>query len=201
MLTPEDLINFENDIAATFDSAEIRAPVHLYNNSEQEMINIFKEVDEEDWIFCTWRSHYQCLLKGVPYAELKEAIVEGRSIGLCFPEYNIYSSGIVGGSIPIALGAALSLKLEDSTSKVWCFVGDMGSEHGLLSEAYKYARNHELPIKFIIEDNGKSVCTDTRKTWGCRSLTFENSDSKYVYYYKYDGSKYPHAGAGKRVQF
>jgi hypothetical protein len=59
---------------------------------------------------------------------------------------------------------------------------------------------HELPIKFIIEDNGKSVCTDTAKTWGLDESTYTNVDSDYVYYYQYE-TKYPHAGAGMRVQF
>ena len=201
MLTVTELIKFEDEIAEHFNNAEIKAPVHLYDGNEEELIEIFKEVEEEDWVFCTWRSHYQCLLKGVPRQKLKVAILEGRSIGLCFPEYNIYSSGIVSGSIPIALGTSLALKKQESNAKVWCFVGDMGSEHGIFFEAVKYAQNHELPIKFIIEDNTKSVCTDTKKTWGCNHLTFEKMDTEYIYYYKYDGSKWPHAGAGLRVQF
>ena len=67
-------------------------------------------------------------------------------------------------------------------------------------EMLKYAINKKLPIKFIIEDNSKSVCTDTRKAWSQKKLTYEKFSSKYVYYYKYH-LKYPHAGAGKRVQF
>lgn len=76
----------------------------------------------------------------------------------------------------------------------------MTSETGIMTECYKYAVRHELPIHFIIEDNGMSVCTDTRKTWNAKKLTFENMNSEYVTYYKYK-TKYPHAGAGVRVQF
>jgi pyruvate dehydrogenase E1 component alpha subunit len=57
-----------------------------------------------------------------------------------------------------------------------------------------------LPIRFIVEDNAKSVCTDTRETWNQPVLSYENSKHPLVVYYKYQ-SKYPHAGAGKRVQF
>ena len=76
----------------------------------------------------------------------------------------------------------------------------MTSETGIAHECIKYSRNKKLPIHFIVEDNGKSVCTDTRKTWSQKKLTYEKSPDKYVTYYKYH-LKYPHAGAGKRVQF
>jgi hypothetical protein len=68
-------------------------------------------------------------------------------------------------------------------------------------ECIKYSQNHELPIHFIIEDNAQSVCTDTKDAWACNELTYETSTSDYITYYKYDSSKYPHAGSGKRIQF
>jgi hypothetical protein len=80
-------------------------------------------------------------------------------------------------------------------------MGDMTSETGVAHECIKYARSHNLPIHFIIEDNGQSVCTDTRATWNLEKLTYEGVNDEYVTYYKYKLEKYPHAGAGKRVQF
>lgn len=198
-LNPSDLVRFEEDIADLFNNAKIKAPVHLYYGNEKKIINIFKKIKKQDWVFCSWRSHYQCLLKGVPLQKIKEAIISGNSISLCFPEYNIYSSAIVGGAIPIALGVALSLKRKKSSSKVYCFVGDMTSETGIMHESLKYAMNFNLPIRFIIEDNNLSVCTNTRKVWNIKKLT-NNKKNKFVIYYKYK-NKYPHAGAGKRVQF
>ena len=194
------LIKFENDIASIFNSGKIRAPVHLYSGNENFLINFFKRIKNNDWVFCSWRSHYQCLLKGVPSKKLKKEIIEGKSISLCFPEHKIYSSAIVGGSLPIAVGMALSFKRKKSKNKVYCFIGEMTSETGIAHECIKYSRNKKLPIHFIVEDNGKSVCTDTRKTWSQKKLTYEKSSDKYVTYYKYH-LKYPHAGAGKRVQF
>ena len=195
-----DLIRFEDEIANLFNQAKIKAPVHLYYGNEKNIIKVFKKIKKNDWVFCSWRSHYQCLLKGVPQNEIKKEILKGKSISLCFPKYNIYSSAIVGGAIPIALGVALSLKLNKKKSKVYCFVGDMTSETGIMHESLKYAENFNLPIKFIIEDNNLSVCTDTRKTWNTKRLTLENKKTKFLSYYKYK-NKYPHAGAGKRVQF
>ncbi len=203
MLTKEELIQFETDMAACFDAAMIRAPVHLYNGNEEQMIKVFKDnnIGPEDWVLCSWRSHYQCLLKGVPPEKLKAAILKGRSISLCFKEQRVLSSGIVTGVIPIATGIAMDIKRKGGTNKVYCFMGEMTSETGVAHECIKYARNHKLPIHFIIEDNGKSVCTDTRATWGMEKLTYEDVNDEYVTYYKYKLDKYPHAGAGKRVQF
>lgn len=203
MLTKEKLIKFETEMAACFDDAMIRAPVHLYHGNEDEMIKVFKDnnIGPEDWVLCSWRSHYQCLLKGVPAEELKSAILQGRSISLCFAKYRVLSSGIVTGVLPIATGIALDIKRKGGKNRVYCFMGEMTSETGVAHECIKYARNHKLPIRFIIEDNGKSVCTDTRATWNQEKLTYEGVNDEYVTYYKYELNKYPHAGAGKRVQF
>lgn len=198
-MNKKELIDFETDIANCFNEAKIKAPIHLYSNNEDQLIEIFKDVKKDDWIFCTWRSHYQCLLKGVPPGELKQDILAGKSITLCYAKYRIYSSAIVTGNIPIANGVALDIKRKKENNHVWCFVGDMTSETGTFFENWKYAVSHDLPITFVIEDNNKSVCTETRKVWNCNSLYFEKENRKIIYYH-YD-SKYPHAGAGQRIQF
>ena len=196
----KDLIKFEKGIAELFNNKKIRAPIHLYSGNEDFLINFFKKIKKQDWVFCSWRSHYQCLLKGVPEKKLKQEILDGKSISLCFPDYKIYSSAIVGGNLPTAVGVALSLKRNNSNDKVYTFIGDMTSETGIAHECIKYSRNKKLPIHFIIEDNEKSVCTDTRAAWSQKKLTYENVSDDYVTYYKYNLED-PHAGAGKRVQF
>ena len=202
-LTKKELIEFENEIAECFNSAQIKSPVHLYNDNEEQMIEVFKKhnIGKEDWVLASWRSHYQCLLKGVPREELKEAILNNRSISLCFRKHRILCSGIVTGVLPISVGIALDIKRKGGKNKVYCFMGDMTSETGMAHECIKYSRNHKLPIHFIIEDNGKSVCTDTRATWNQQKLTYEGINDEYITYYKYKLDKYPHAGAGLRVQF
>ena len=57
------IISFESHVSKLFNSAKIRAPVHLHNGNEEILIKIFKKIKENDWIFCSWRSHYQCLSK------------------------------------------------------------------------------------------------------------------------------------------
>src|SRR5581483_8925291 len=124
-LTKKELIAFEEDIAQSFKEKKIRAPIHLYSGNEEEMIKVFHNVRPPDWVFCSWRSHYQCLLKGVPKEEVKEAILAGKSISLCFPEHRIFSSAIVTGILPIAVGTALAIKRSGGHNKVHCFIGDM----------------------------------------------------------------------------
>ena len=198
--TPQELIAFENEIAELFNAAKIKAPIHLYYGNEEKIIEVFRDVKEDDWVMCSWRSHYQCLLKGVPPEKLREEILAGRSISLCFPEQRIVSSAIVGGILPIAIGVAMGIKRSGGKNRVHCFMGEMTSETGIAHECIKYATNHALPIRFIIEDNGKSVLTDTREVWQQRTLTYEDGKHPLVVYYKYE-TKYPHAGAGVRVQF
>jgi len=197
----ESLINFENLVADAFNDAKIKAPVHLHNGNEEQLIEIFKEIKDDDWVFSSWRSHYHCLLKGVSPEDLMKEILAGRSISLCFEKERVVCSGIVTGTVPVSLGTALDIKRRGGKESVWCFMGDMTSETGMAHECVKYARNFDLPITYVIEDNGKSVCTDTRKTWGIDRLTNIDKLDSYLRYYSYELNKYPHAGAGKRVQF
>ena len=194
----KDLIDFEKDIADIFNQAKIKAPIHLHGNNEIQLLKIFENINSEDWIFSSWRSHYHCLLKGVPKKQLKKDILDGKSMTLLYPEYKIYTSAIVAGVIPIALGTALSLKREGKKEKVYLFMGGMTSETGAAHEAHKYATSHNLPLEFIIEINHKSVCTDTLKTWNMNNYSLVGK--KNVTHYEYD-LPWPHAGSGVRVQF
>ena len=194
----EELVAFEKEIADSFNSAKIKAPIHLHGNNEKQLLEIFKTIKQKDWIFSSWRSHYHCLLKGVPVQRLRKDILNGKSITLIYPEYKIYTSAIVGGIIPIALGTAFALKRERSEDKVNLFMGGMTSETGAAHEAHKYAVANDLPIRFIVEINHKSVCTDTLITWNMSEYTLIGKPK--VIHYEYE-LPWSHAGAGKRVQF
>lgn len=195
MLTVSDLIAFERDIADAFNAGRIRAPVHLSGGGEETLIEIFREIKREDWVLVQWRGHYHCLLHGVPPAQLRADILAGRSITLCYPEHRVLSSAIVGGILPIAVGIAWSLKRSNSPESVWAFVGDMTSMAGTFAECAKYARGHDLPIRLVVEDNGRSVCTPTQEVWGER----RKNEGK-TRHYRYE-AKFPHSGAGIRVNF
>jgi len=192
----EDLISFEEEIASIFNLGKIPFPIHLESGNEDDLIRIFADVKPKDWIFVSWRGHSKALLKGVPREELKAAILRGESMTLRFPEYRVYSSSIVGGIIPIALGVALGIKRKGGDERVWCFLGDMTAECGIFAECRKYAAWNDLPIRWVIEDNEVSVLTPTLETWGGRT-DWTKED---VIYYRYK-SKWPHSGAGKRIVF
>lgn len=196
-MTPADLIAFEADIAAAFNRAEIRSPVHLRSGGEEWLIDYFARNFSAtcgDWVCGAWRMHYHALLAGVPPQEVRAAIMAGRSITLCFPEHRVVSSAIVGGILPIALGLALGIKRRGEKSQVHCFLGDMTAMTGAYAECSRYARGHNLPISWVIEDNGLSVMTNTLDAWG-RS-PFLGRKERCVYH-----NDFPHAGAGVRVDF
>ena len=199
-LDSSELVQFEQRVANAFNAGLIRAPVHLYSGNENKILEIFETINEEDWVLCSWRSHYQCLLKGVPEEELFNEILDGRSISLCFPDHKILCSAMVGGILPIATGIAFGIKNRNMAHRVHCFLGDMTSETGIAHECIKYSCAHDLPIRFIIENDGKSVCTNTLEAWGLQHLTYSNAAGSNIEYYEYVNT-YPHSGAGVRVQF
>lgn len=206
-MTPQQLIDFETDIGNRFNNREIRAPIHLYDGAEEQMIRVFEQIDvANDWICCTWRNHYQALLKGIPPEVLREHIVAGKSMVMNLPEYKFICSSIVGGIPSIATGLALAAKLKGSQERVWCWVGDMSANTGAWSEAYRYSVAQDLPITFVVEDNALSVLTPTAEVWGDSRWYLPASDctwyeGRHLIYYQYKNNKYPHAGAGVRVQF
>jgi pyruvate dehydrogenase E1 component alpha subunit len=193
--TEEKLIAFEQQIVDIWEAGKITGPVHLSNGNESQLIEIFKRIRETDWVFSTWRSHYHWVLKGLSADYGTELIKQGKSITLCDTDGKFYSSAIVGGALPIALGVASALKKDGSDEKVWVFVGDMSFESGIFYEVHKYARNFDLPLYFVVEDNGVSTYTPTEATWNTKRDI--PSD---VIHYNYE-SKFPHYGTGKWIAF
>jgi len=190
-----DLINFEKDIKNIYNKSLIKAPIHLSGNNEDQLIKIFKNIKKKDWVFSTWRNHYHALLRGLDPKWLKQEIISGRSMGINDFKKRFYSSSIVGGILPIALGVGLAIKKKKQKNKVWVFIGDMTYETGVFHEVYKYSKNFKLPIKFVIEDNNLSTNTPTSKVWKKKS-----KKPKDIIYYSYK-RKYPHHGTGTWVLF
>lgn len=195
-LTKEDLIKFENKIVEYWENGKIKGPVHLSGGNEDELILLSKRIKKSDWVFSTWRSHYHALIKGIEPEWLENEILEGRSITIVNKDEKFYSSAIVGSTIPIAVGVALANKLEKNNDIVWCFIGDMAFETGGFYEMHKYATNYDLPIVFVIEDNGISTNTPTIETWG--GVKRDIPDNVIWYSYK---NKWPHYGTGKWITF
>ena len=134
----QNLIDFEDDIIKHWENGEITGPIHLSNGNEKQLIKIFEKVGVDDWVFSTWRSHYHALLHGVEPSVLKQKILDGKSITIVDKNSKFYSSAIVTGTLPIALGVAKSIKYNGGNDKVWVFLGDMAFETGIFYEAHKY---------------------------------------------------------------
>lgn len=185
-----DLIAFEREVADRFERGEIRGPIHLSGGNEDQLIELFKNVPRDSWVFSTWRSHYHALLHGVPPDEVMAQIMAGRSMNLSFPEHRFLTSAIVGGILPIACGVAAT------GAEVWCFVGDMTASIGAFADAQKYAARNLLRLNLVVEDNGLSTNTPSWDAWGPHSG--QQYQDCMVYSYK---RVYPHVGSGVYVQF
>ncbi len=188
--TKEELISFENEIGDLYMDNKLPFLFHLSGGNEEQLIDIFKDIKEGDYVVSNHRSHYHALLHGIPPEELKEKILNGRSMFIYDRKKNFFCSSIIGGTPAIAAGIALALKKKGSDKKVWCFVGDANEDSGHLFEAVRYVDGFELPCTFVVENNNRSVEATNEERWG-KTANYEwNSHS--VIKYDYDIT-YPHA--------
>lgn len=206
-MTKEDLIAFESNLVMLWESGKIKCPIHFSGGNEEQLIEIFKEIREDDYKFSTHRNHYHALLSGVSpnvlYAEIigSDGICKNQARSMGFTDHNkkFYSSAIVGGNCAMAVGVAWSLKESKKDNHVWCFVGDGSLDNGHFWEAFMYAVGWELPITFVLEDNDRATCTTVQERMGWyRHPTVGTLPQLRAYKYK---PTYPHVGSGTYVAF
>lgn len=206
-MTAADLMAFETRIADLYAQGKIAAPVHLRAGRERALIDIFEreQIGADDYTLAYWDSHEICLLKGVPPEQVEAAILNGRSISLCFPDYGMICSGIAGSLMGVAVGLAWGIKNHYGHRRVFLFCGDMSAEMGIFHEAVKYAYNFDLPIQFIVSDNGLSVMTPTKQSWGegswwnaisCGEVSYKEK----IIHFEYTNG-FPHSGIDRKVEF
>ena len=194
-MTRDELISFEKEIAEAFEKRLIKGPIHLSGGNEDILIDLFKEIPKYDWVFSSYRNHYHALLHGVPREWIKNEILAGRSMNIYSPEHRFFSSAIVAGQLPIAVGTAMALKRTGSPRAVWCFIGDMGASIGTFQDSLKYSEGHNLPVHFIVEDNGFSCNSPTQEIWG-QEMRGSPKVSRYSY-----NRQFPHMGIGRWIEF
>lgn len=154
---------FEERIANLYHEQEMRTPVHLCLGQEAIAVGVCARLAREDYIFSTHRSHGHCIAKGMPLrliaAELygrESGCARGRggSMHLVAPDWGIPgSTAIVGGSIPLAVGAALSARMQRNGRIAVAFFGDGATEEGTFHESLNFAALHALPVIFVCENN------------------------------------------------
>lgn len=167
-----DIRHFENKVRECFAKGEIPGFVHLYAGEEAVAVPICEQLTDSDQITSTHRGHGHCVAKG---CELNGMMAEiyGRATGLCkgkggsmhiadVSKGMLGANGMVGGGLPLAVGAALrnrTLKTGDITV---CFFGDGAANEGTFHESLNLASIWKLPVVFVCENNGFGEATPQR---------------------------------------
>lgn len=195
-ITKQQLIDFEQNIKGYWERAEVPYPIHFSGGNEDQLIEIFKEVNEKDYVFSTHRSHYHYLLKGGDPKNLVDMILRGDSQHVYDKKINFLSSSIVAGTVCIAAGVAEAIKRKNSKKHVWCFIGDGAEDEGHFYEAVRYVDGHSLPCTFVIEDNDKAIETPKSERYKNSEINWPSCVRRYCY-----TLTCPHVGTGKWVDF
>ena len=171
----------ENEISKRYSEQEMRCPVHLSIGQEAVAVGICENLNLNDQVYSTHRCHSHYLAKG---GNLKSMICEiyGKKSGCCGGRGGsmhlmdisvgmMLSLPIVASVIPIAVGAALSKKINKEKNIVVVFFGDAAVEEGVFHESANFASLHNLPILFVCENNRYSCFTDIKERQPSEDLT------------------------------
>ncbi len=175
-----EIRNFEEKAYKLFEENKLRGSVHLYTGEEAVATAVCSNLDDEDYITSTHRGHGHCIAKG---AELGRALAElmGKATGYCkgrggsmhiadLTKGNLGANAIVGGGIPIAVGAALAQKMQGIKHVSVSFFGDGASNEGTFHEALNFASIHKLPIIFVCENNGFGISTPVTQSTSVENI-------------------------------
>jgi TPP-dependent pyruvate/acetoin dehydrogenase alpha subunit len=194
---------FEERIAALYSEQEMKCPVHLCIGQEAIAAGVCARLGKDDYIFSTHRSHGHCIAKGM---DLKPIAAElygksggcsrgrGGSMHLVDPEHGIPgTSAIVGGCIPLAVGAALSSVMQGKARVSVAFFGDGAADEGTFHESLNFASLKKLPVVFVCEDNHYATnsprsarqpdvpIAEKGRSYGMPGVTVDGNDVLLVY--------------------
>jgi acetoin:2,6-dichlorophenolindophenol oxidoreductase subunit alpha len=163
---------FEEGAEEAYMRGLIHGTMHLSIGQEASAVGACMDLRATDYITSTHRGHGHCIAKGADpkrmFAEFfgkEEGYCRGRGGSMHIADVetgNLGANGIVGGGIPIAVGAALSIKRQKRDDVAVSFFGDGASNEGAFHEALNMAAIWKLPVLFICENNkyGMSVSTE-----------------------------------------
>jgi pyruvate dehydrogenase E1 component alpha subunit len=161
-------IRMFDEAASLNHSTCIPGALHNTTGQEGEIVGACMALREDDYITGSHRSHGHPIAKGARIAPLMAELF-GKKTGVCggkggsmhlavFSVGSLGESGIVGGSIPAAVGAALSARLRGTDQVCLCFFGDGAANCGLFHESLNLAAIWKLPVIFFCENNGYALC-------------------------------------------
>jgi pyruvate dehydrogenase E1 component alpha subunit len=194
---------FEEKVAYFFSRGMVHGTTHLCVGQEASAVGSIGVLNNKDLITSTHRGHGHTIAKGIDLGKMMAELL-GRENGYCkgkggsmhivdLTRGNLGANGIVGGGIPIAVGAALSLKMRNQDQVVICYFGDGALNEGSFHEAVNMAAVWDLPVIFICEDNqyGMSMSrhksiklkdlSDRAKAYGIPGETVDGNDLFAVY--------------------
>jgi pyruvate dehydrogenase E1 component alpha subunit len=141
----------------------IRCPTHLSIGQESAAVGVSLALSKDDVVFSTHRCHAHYLAKGgsvrAMMAELfgrQDGCASGKGGSMHLIDTSVGmlgASAIVGGSIPLAAGAALSFSLRQLPHVAVAYFGDGAVEQGVFHEAMNVASLRKLPLLFVCENN------------------------------------------------
>lgn len=159
--------DFENQSLKFFEENVLRGSVHLCVGEEAVPATVCELLNPYDYIASTHRGHGHCLAKG---ADPGKALAElmGKEDGYCrgrggsmhiadVDAGNLGANAIVGGGIPIAVGAALASKMQNNGKVAISFFGDGATNEGIFHESLNLAAVWKLPVVFVCENNGYGI--------------------------------------------
>jgi len=166
--------SFEKKCAVLYRQGLINGYLHSYIGEEAIAAGACAAMRSGDYIVSTHRGHGHCIANG---ADIKAMMAEicGKETGYCqgrggsmhiadFNLGNLGANGIVGGGIPMGVGAALGAKIRGTTQAVIIFLSDGASNNGVFPESLNLAAIWNLPVVFLIENNGYAVSTPIEQT-------------------------------------
>lgn len=172
---------FESKALKLFEENKLRGSVHLYIGEEAVAATVCSRLADDDYITSTHRGHGHCIAKG---ADLNKSMAElmGKATGYCkgrsgsmhiadFTQGNLGANAIVGGGIPIAVGAALSAKMQKQDRVAVSFFGDGASNEGTFHESLNMASIWKLPIIFVCENNGYGISVPVSESTSVKDIS------------------------------
>lgn len=171
----------EEKIREHYLEDEMKTPMHMSMGSEAISVGVCHALAAEDQIYTSYRSHAPYLAKSLDvrgfFAEMygkSTAMAKGKagSMHLSHPDHGCMgSTAILATQIPVALGAAFSMKYLKRPFIAVAFFGDGAVDEGAFWESVNIASNYKLPVIFVCEDNGYSVHTSKHVRQGYESLS------------------------------
>ena len=189
---------FEEKVSALYAAREIVGLLHLGIGQEAVAVGTCAQLRQDDYVFGSHRSHGHAIAKGADINRLM-AEIAGRATGYCAGKGGsmhivamdagfVTATGVVGGTIPLALGAAFAAKERSKGQVAVVFFGDGAGQAGAFHESLNIASLWQLPVIFVCENNGYAEFTPLSahtkverlaqhaKTYGIPSRTVDGND-------------------------